>query len=129
MMNLSEYFKAHPCGSFIFALIVCSVVGWGVVGCSLVAIRSWLRLKTEGSLYDPGVFLLGSTERLVATALVVWAPAYLAGFIGGWILLKFALGWRASWQAITNRSTPSRLKLQPDHSRLQQDRASIQRAR
>jgi hypothetical protein len=45
---------------------------------------------------DWGTLFLGSTERLAAIALVVWAPSYLPSFIGGWVALKVALGWKAS---------------------------------
>jgi hypothetical protein len=36
----------------------------------------------------------GSTERAVALTLVLMAPAYLPAFIGGWVVLKFAIGWQ-----------------------------------
>jgi hypothetical protein len=38
--------------------------------------------------------ILGATERAVALTLVLLAPPYLASFIGGWVLLKFAIGWQ-----------------------------------
>ena len=41
-----------------------------------------------------GLFFIGATERAVALTLVLWAPAYLPAFIGGWVVLKFALGWQ-----------------------------------
>jgi hypothetical protein len=40
------------------------------------------------------LLIFGSTERAVALTLVLMAPAYLPAFIGGWVLLKFALGWQ-----------------------------------
>jgi hypothetical protein len=39
-------------------------------------------------------FLIGITERAVALTLFQLAPRYLAASIGGWVLLKFAIGWR-----------------------------------
>jgi len=39
-------------------------------------------------------FVIGMTERAVALTLFLLAPQYLAAFIGGWVLLKFAIGWR-----------------------------------
>jgi hypothetical protein len=39
-------------------------------------------------------FWIGGAERAVATTLVVFAPSYLAGFIGGWVALKFAANWK-----------------------------------
>ena len=39
-------------------------------------------------------FCIGFTERAVALTLAIWAPRYLVTFIGGWVLLKFAVGWQ-----------------------------------
>jgi hypothetical protein len=39
-------------------------------------------------------FFGGVTERAVALTLVLKAPSYLPAFIGGWVLLKFAIGWQ-----------------------------------
>jgi len=38
--------------------------------------------------------IIGVTERFVALTLVLTAPAYLPAFIGGWVALKFAIGWQ-----------------------------------
>ena len=38
-------------------------------------------------------FVVGMTERAVATTLVVWTPKLLALFIGGWTVAKIAGGW------------------------------------
>lgn len=38
-------------------------------------------------------FASGMTERAVATALVMWAPAFVGPFVGGWTVAKFAAGW------------------------------------
>jgi hypothetical protein len=92
MMIVSEFFKAHPYLAFLF-VVGGSIVGGLIVFGLLFAMRRCLRLETEG--LDWGVFFLGNTERLVAVALVVWAPSYLPSFIGGWVVLKFALGWQA----------------------------------
>jgi hypothetical protein len=43
---------------------------------------------------DLPAFYGGAVERLVALTLVLWAPPYLPSFIGGWVLLKFAIGWQ-----------------------------------
>jgi len=37
---------------------------------------------------------VGGTERAIATTLVIWAPDILAGFVGGWVLLKVAANWQ-----------------------------------
>lgn len=41
---------------------------------------------------------LGGTERAVATTLVIWAPGYVAAFIGAWVAIKLA----ANWQRLGN---------------------------
>jgi hypothetical protein len=41
----------------------------------------------------PVSFAVGMTERAVTTALVLWAPGYVAPFVGGWTVVKFAAGW------------------------------------
>src|SRR6478672_2706685 len=37
---------------------------------------------------------LGSTERAIATTLVIGAPSQLSLFIGGWVALKMAVNWQ-----------------------------------
>lgn len=65
----------------------------------------WLMRKAVGDgeykpiqKYKPPFKMLdlfvGVTERFVATTLVVFAPTYLASFIGGWTALKFAANWK-----------------------------------
>src|SRR5690348_2917318 len=85
-----------------------------------------LGLKTTNPLTDWDVLFLGNTERWVAVALVVWAPTYLPGFIGGWVLLKFALGWQAKMSDKPQPWTESRNKLRPltkeeDREKLRQE--------
>jgi hypothetical protein len=67
--------------------------GWLVVGTCLYLMR-WACLGRPSSFIDLSVIFLGATERGVALTLVLFAPSYLAGFIGGWVALKFALGWK-----------------------------------
>jgi hypothetical protein len=43
--------------------------------------------------HGPLDFWLGATERIVVTTLVIWAPTYVAAFIGGWVASKFAANW------------------------------------
>ena len=52
-----------------------------------------LRLRPR-RLFEPLDLWVGGAERAVATTLVFYAPKYLAAFIGGWVVLKFALGWQ-----------------------------------
>ena len=82
----------------------CCFGGWLVVGALLWLMRRLIGLDTKGS-FDLSVLLLGSTERVVALTLVLHAPSYLPGFIGGWVLLKFALGWQAS---MSNKDHPKK---------------------
>jgi len=57
--------------------------------------RATLKRRLEFSdLWELSVFFIGVTERAVALTLVLWAPPYLPTFIGGWVALKFALGWQ-----------------------------------
>jgi hypothetical protein len=74
------------------------VLGHVVVAPSMYGMR-WLALKERRPKPSEfwgswSVFLIGVTERYVALTLVLLAPSYLASFIGGWVLLKFALGWQ-----------------------------------
>ena len=56
----------------------------------------WLVLYKENRppFMDGVPFLVGATERFVGLTLVLMAPSYLSAFIGGWVLLKFAIGWQ-----------------------------------
>jgi hypothetical protein len=56
--------------------------------------RLVLKKGNRPPLVDWMSFFGGVTERSVALTLVLWAPAYLPTFIGGWVLLKFAIGWQ-----------------------------------
>lgn len=79
----------------IGAYFLACIVGHFVVAVCLWVIR-WLALKKENRppFSEWGIFFLGVTERAAALTLVLMAPAYLPAFIGGWVLLKFALGWQ-----------------------------------
>jgi hypothetical protein len=74
------------------AYLLACVGGWFVDAVCLYFIR-WLVLK-RGPFIDGSVIIVGVTERAVALTLVLFAPPYLASFIGGWVLLKFAIGWQ-----------------------------------
>jgi hypothetical protein len=70
------------------------VVGWLAVAVCLYVMR-WLVLKKENRpRFSDWPAFLGGIERVVALTLVLWAPPYLPSFIGGWVLLKFAIGWQ-----------------------------------
>ena len=67
--------------------------GWLVVAVLLYVMR-WLVLKKKPDFFDLPAFYGGVVERFVALTLVLCAPPYLPSFIGGWVLLKFAIGWQ-----------------------------------
>jgi hypothetical protein len=84
-----------PMRVYLFLLVyflVC-VGGHYLVAYSMYFMRWLVSLDTDPS-HDWMSFLIGFTERAVALTLIVWAPRYLVTFIGGWVLLKFAIGWQ-----------------------------------
>lgn len=81
---------------YLGAYFLACVVGWLAVACALYVMR-WLVLKERRPPFiEWSAFLGGATERAVALTLVLTAPPYLPAFIGGWVLLKFAIGWQRS---------------------------------
>jgi hypothetical protein len=77
--------------------------GWLIVGSCMWAMRSLTALPRDlrysFMLLD---LWLGATERSVAIALTLWAPAQLPLFIGAWVAAKLA----ANWQKI-KENTPT----------------------
>jgi hypothetical protein len=53
-----------------------------------------LHQKSRPPFIDWITLFGGATERAIALTLVLMAPSYLPSFIGGWVLLKFAIGWQ-----------------------------------
>ncbi|MGC2075284.1 MAG: hypothetical protein WA728_04465 [Xanthobacteraceae bacterium] len=81
---------------FLYALVyllVCIGGNYLVGGC-MNFIRRRVGLKHQPPSTERAIKFIGGTERAVALTLYLLAPRYLAAFIGGWILLKFALGWQ-----------------------------------
>ena len=78
------------------AYLVACFAGHLVVAVLLYGMRrATLKRRPEFSdMWELSVFFIGVTERAVALTLVLWAPPYLPAFIGGWVALKFALGWQ-----------------------------------
>jgi hypothetical protein len=74
---------------YLFAYLVVCLGGHYVVA----ALMYWMRRITLKlpRFWDWSVFFTGITERAVALTLVLFAPPYLASFIGG---LKFAANWK-----------------------------------
>jgi len=56
-------------------------------------IRWTTRLPTKGS-FEPSVFWVGTTERLVTMVLFARDQDRVAWFIGAWVALKFALNYK-----------------------------------
>jgi len=71
-------------------LLVC-VVGNYAVAYFLFLLKWSLGLDTRPIVERMASFI---GQRAVALTLFLLAPHYLAAFIGGWVLLKFALGWQ-----------------------------------
>lgn len=79
--------------TYAVAYLVACVGGWLIVGACMYGMRR-LVLKHPEKFSEWSVFFVGITERAVALTLVLIAPLYLPTFIGGWVVLKFALGWQ-----------------------------------
>jgi hypothetical protein len=78
---------------WLTATCISVVVGHAILAPAMRGMEGCLRLK-QRPLFEPLDLWVGGTERAVATTLVFYGPKYLAAFIGGWVLLKFALGWQ-----------------------------------
>jgi hypothetical protein len=78
--------------SYVAAYLIACVGGYLIVGAYLYYVRRALDMKAGSFLLID--FLIGCTERAVALTLVLWTPPYVPAFIGGWVLLKFAIGWQ-----------------------------------
>jgi hypothetical protein len=79
--------------ALVLVYVTVCVGGHFVVGACLYVMRR-LALKHRPGFFDWSVFFIGATERAVALTLVLVAPPYLPAFVGGWVVLKFALGWQ-----------------------------------
>jgi len=66
--------------------------GWLIAGLAVYLMRKSIRIPRE--FFKVIDLWVGGTERAVATTLVLFAPHYLPGFIGGWVVLKFAANWQ-----------------------------------
>jgi hypothetical protein len=67
------------------AYFLTCVVGHFVVAVCLWLMRLALKKENRPKFSEWSIFFLGATERAVALTLVLWAPAYLPTFIGGWV--------------------------------------------
>jgi hypothetical protein len=83
-----------PVCLYVLIYVLVLVVGHYLVATCMYGMRRLIDLKVELPFHEWMATLVGVTERAVALTLVIWAPRYLAAFIGGWVLLKFAIGWR-----------------------------------
>jgi hypothetical protein len=78
---------------YIAAYILVCIVGNYIVAYIMLFLKWLVGLDTRPIIEWMG-FWIGFTERAVALTLVILAPRYLVTFVGGWILLKFAIGWQ-----------------------------------
>jgi hypothetical protein len=83
-----------PWWIYVAAYLGVCVAGWLTVAVCLYVMRLLVLQKNRPPFSDWPAFLGGAVERAVALTLVLWAPPYLPPFIGGWVLLKFAIGWQ-----------------------------------
>ena len=74
------------------AYLVSTLGGYVITATVLYVISCTIGTKRKFSKWLD--FWLGTTERAVATTLVIWAPSLIAGFVGGWVTLKFAANWQ-----------------------------------
>ena len=80
---------------YVAAYLGVCVAGWLAVAVCLCVMRCLvLKKESRPAFFDWSAFLVGASERAVALTLVLYAPPYLPSFIGGWVLLKFAIGWQ-----------------------------------
>jgi len=78
------------------AVVLATVGGFIIAGVLLYLVRKSqfgksVRFRESFKVLDLWV---GSVERLTAMVIFAHAPAYIAGFIGGWVTLKFAANWQ-----------------------------------
>lgn len=94
----------------IFVGYFISIVGGGILVALVISGLRKAMERHEGFEHVPGHIwwlpvIIGFVERTIVTTLLVWAPTLTPGFIGGWILLKFAGGWgRFKEPTVTNRA-------------------------
>jgi hypothetical protein len=82
-----------PVYTYIAVYVLVCIVGNYFVAFCMFLMRWLVSLATDPFIEWSG-FLIGSIERAVALTLMIWAPRYLVTFVGGWVLLKFAIGWQ-----------------------------------
>lgn len=78
--------------AYATAYFLSTFVVFGVVGLVLKFMRRTANI--EGVSFGWLTFWVGGTERAVAMTLAFFAPSQVPIFIGGWIALKFAAGWK-----------------------------------
>jgi hypothetical protein len=83
-----------PVYLYVAIYLIVLIVGHFFVASCLYAMRRLVRVKPLPPFTEWLNFFIGGTERSVAWALYLWAPSNLPTFIGGWVLLKFAVGWQ-----------------------------------
>ena len=90
---VAAYFDVCFVGGLVVAVCL-YFMRWWFLGTPRHRPRFFDWLTFRQPFFDWLAFLVGAVERFVALTLVLGAPPYLPPFIGGWILLKFAIGWQ-----------------------------------
>lgn len=78
--------------AYATAYFVSTFVVFVVVGLVLKFMRWTANIR--GDSFGWLTFWVGGTERAIAMTLAFFAPNQVPIFIGGWIALKFAAGWK-----------------------------------
>jgi hypothetical protein len=92
---------------WLIATFISVSIGHLILNPTMRWMERWCGLRQRGR-FEPLDLWVGGLERAVATTLVFYAPKYLAAFIGGWIVLKFALGWQRDTGARVPEETVTR---------------------
>src|SRR3990167_1087530 len=87
--------------TYVLAYVLSVAGGWLIAGVAIHIMRKSICVP-RGRFFKWIDVWVGGSERAVATTLLLFAPAQLAVFIGGWMALKLA----ANWQRSTDPDAP-----------------------
>jgi hypothetical protein len=90
------------CVRWVMAIILATVVAWLALGLIVAFLRRPLCKRPYKTEFCESLgrldFAVGSTERLIAMILFVFAQSYFVPFIGGWLALKYVAGWHEKYE-------------------------------
>jgi len=72
--------------------LISIIGGWLIAGLSVNGLRYLIGWPRDEPFHRVD-FMVGGTERLLATTFYLFAPKVLPGFIGAWIAFKLAANW------------------------------------